>query len=67
LSVIWIVLAGGSFAVKSPEKEGWISLEFLGVSRSNRDLSMGYTDFSGKKFSWAFDPGGEVVETGTAI
>jgi hypothetical protein len=28
--------------VKGPDYEGWISLDFLGFSRQNLDLSMGY-------------------------
>jgi hypothetical protein len=31
-------------------------LDFLGFSRQNRDLSMGYTGFSSKNFSRSFCP-----------
>jgi hypothetical protein len=31
-------------------------LDFLGFSRPNRDLSMGYTGFSLKNFSWPLCP-----------
>ena len=34
--------------------EGWISLDFLGFSRPNRDFSMGYTGFSRKNISRPF-------------
>ena len=44
------------FCGKDPAFEGWISLDFLGFSRPNRDLSMGYTGFSLKSFSWPFCP-----------
>ena len=40
---VWDFLARGCFALETPEKGGWISLDFLGFSRQNRDLSMGYT------------------------
>jgi hypothetical protein len=36
-------LAVGHFAAKTPGFRGWICLDFLGFSRPNRDLSMGYT------------------------
>jgi hypothetical protein len=38
---VWVFLARGHFAAKTPVYEGWISLDFLGFSRPNRDLSMG--------------------------
>jgi hypothetical protein len=31
------------FAAKTIADRGWKSLDFLGFSRPNRDLSMGYT------------------------
>jgi hypothetical protein len=46
------------FAVKTPEFARWKSLDFLGFSRQNRDLSMGYAGFSLKNFSWPFSPPG---------
>jgi len=39
------------FRCEDPDFEGWISLDFLGFSRPNRDLSMGYTGFSLENFS----------------
>jgi hypothetical protein len=47
-------LGSSGFAAKTPDFEGCISLYFLGFSRPNRDLSMGYTDLSGNFFSLAF-------------
>jgi hypothetical protein len=42
---------------ETPFFDYWISLDFLGISRQNRDLSMGYAGSIGKKFSRAFSPG----------
>ncbi len=53
---VWISLARRSFGWKTPDFGGWISLDFLGFSRSKRDLSMGYAGFSLKNFSWPFCP-----------
>jgi hypothetical protein len=39
---VWVFLAPGRFAAKTRAHEGWISLDFLGFSRPNRDFSMGY-------------------------
>ena len=39
-------LGSSPFAAKTPDYEGWKSLDFLGFSRPNRDLSMGYEHFS---------------------
>jgi hypothetical protein len=36
-------LAHGLFAAKTPISSYWISLDFLGFSRPNLDLSVGYT------------------------
>jgi hypothetical protein len=47
-------LAHRRFAAKTPDYEGWISLDFLGFSRANRDFSMGYADKSEKNFPPAF-------------
>ena len=41
---VWIFLAGGLFAAKTPVRTCWISLDFLGFSRPNRDFSMGYAE-----------------------
>jgi hypothetical protein len=53
---VWIFLAARSFAPKTPDYEGWISLDFLGFSRSNRDLSMGYAEITTEEFSSRFSP-----------
>jgi hypothetical protein len=50
----WIFLARRRFAAKVPAYGRWISLDFLGFSRPNRDLSMGYAAYSGKNFSPSF-------------
>jgi hypothetical protein len=50
----WNFLDRACFALKTPDLGGWISLDFLGFSRPNRDLSVGYTGFSLKSFSWPF-------------
>src|ERR1700683_2882228 len=42
------------FRCEDPARRGWISLDFLGFSRPNRDFSMGYADFSGDNLSRAF-------------
>jgi hypothetical protein len=42
-SSIWVFLVPDRIAAKTPAFEGWISLDFLGFSRPNRDLSMSYT------------------------
>jgi hypothetical protein len=39
------------FAAKTPVYDYWISLDFLGFSRANRDFSMGYADFLANFFS----------------
>jgi hypothetical protein len=39
------------FRFENPDSGGWNSLDFLGFSRMNPDLSMGYTGFSLKIFS----------------
>src|ERR1700722_18017695 len=51
---VWVFLAPGRFAVKTPADEGWIVLDFLGFSRLNREFSMGYEARSGENFSCAF-------------
>ena len=42
------------FALEAYDSKGWIPLDFLGFSRANRDLSIGYEDFSGSFFSSRF-------------
>jgi hypothetical protein len=46
-------LGSGRFAAKTPNYERWISLDLLGFSRPDRDLSMSYEDFSREKNSRA--------------
>jgi hypothetical protein len=65
----WVFLARGrSFANTPLLRLGfpWISLDFLGFSRQNLDLSMGYTGFRGKIFSRAFSPGVKIRRNGSA-
>jgi hypothetical protein len=47
-------LGPGRFAAKTPIASYWISLDFLGFSRPNRDLSMGYAGKSAEIFSLRF-------------
>ena len=53
-------MASNGFAAKTPGYEGWISLDFLGFSRQNLDLSMSYAGFSldqiSRRFSVALAP-----------
>ena len=53
---IWIFLVPCPFAAKIPIYRYWISLDFLGFSRPNRDLSMTYAAYSDKNFSCRFFP-----------
>jgi hypothetical protein len=53
------------FGCENPILRYWISLDFLGFSRSNRDLSMGYTDLSGRNFFSRFSPSVRDAATGT--
>jgi hypothetical protein len=53
---IWIFLAPPSLAAKAWRRDYWILLDFLGFSRKNLDLSMGYRDFAAKDFSYPFFP-----------
>jgi hypothetical protein len=55
-SIVWDFLARGCFAAKTPDHKGFISLDFLGFSRPNRDFSMGYAAFRRKKISRALLP-----------
>ena len=57
---IWVSLACRRFAAKTPDFGGWISLDFLGFSRPNRDFSMGYED---KVFSSRFCRRERAVQT----
>jgi hypothetical protein len=50
-------LGSRPFRYKGPDSEGWISLDFLGFSRPNLYLSMGYAGFRGKQISRAFSLG----------
>jgi hypothetical protein len=47
---VWVFLAGSRFAAKTLINGYWIFLDFLGFSRPNRDLSMGYEDLIEKVF-----------------
>jgi hypothetical protein len=47
-----VFLGGWPFPCESAVYSDWISLDFLGFSRPNRDLSMRYAGFSAKIFSW---------------
>jgi hypothetical protein len=51
LGWFWVFLDGGPFAAKAPDYAYWILLDFLGFSRQNRDLSIGYAGFSSEIFS----------------
>jgi hypothetical protein len=56
---IWVFLDHRGFAPNGPKTRlgfPWISLDFLGFSRPNRDFSMGYAGFSAKKISRALLP-----------
>jgi hypothetical protein len=50
---VWVFLAPGRLAAKTPVYEGWKGLDFLGFSRQNRAFSMGYTAFSLEEISRA--------------
>jgi hypothetical protein len=63
----WFFLASRHFAAKTPPFDRWFSLDFLGFSRPNRDLSTRYTGFSLKNFSSRFIPGVRIAETRTPI
>jgi hypothetical protein len=49
-------LGAWSFFSEDPDYVGWISLDFLGFSRQNRDFSMGYAGKSVKSFFNALFP-----------
>jgi hypothetical protein len=61
---VWVFLAPYVFRFEDPVFEPWISLDFLGFFRPNRDFSMGYAGFRGKNFSPAFLHG---TATGAAV
>jgi hypothetical protein len=44
------------FRSENPDSGGWIVLDFLGFSRPNLDLSMGYTEKSSKEIFATFVP-----------
>jgi hypothetical protein len=50
-------LARRHFVAKTPTYDRWISLDFLGFSRPNQALSMGYAGFSLENFSSPFTLG----------
>jgi hypothetical protein len=47
-------LAQSRFAMKTPIYRYWFFLDFLGFSRPNLDLSIGYGDLRAKKFRCPF-------------
>jgi hypothetical protein len=55
-SIRFDFLASPPFRCEDPDSEHWISLDFLGFSRPNRDFSMGYTGFSLEEISRALLP-----------
>ncbi len=63
-SGVWILLGLAVLLPKTPVFEGWISLDFLGFSRPNRDLSMGYTGITAENFSCRSSPCGSGAGTG---
>jgi hypothetical protein len=67
LRSVWVFLAGGYFAAKTPDYEGWISLDFLGFSRQNRDLSMSYEEITTEEFSSRFSRDGKTRRNGRVI
>jgi hypothetical protein len=44
------------FRFENPDLGGWISLDFLGFSRPNRDLSMSYAGKTAEEFFVVFLP-----------
>jgi hypothetical protein len=61
---VWVFLAPGRFAAKTPSHERWIVLDFLGLSRPNRDFSTGYEPLSGEKSIARFSRGVRGAGTG---
>jgi hypothetical protein len=61
---VWVFLATGRFAAKTPSHERWIVLDFLGFSRSNRDFSIDYGPLSGEKSIARFSRGVRGAGTG---
>jgi hypothetical protein len=57
-------LGGRPFVAKTPDYRGWICLDFLGFSRPNLDLSMGYVEKAWKIFSRASPPNVSGAATG---
>ena len=47
---VWVFLGPPHFGAETSVYEGWISLDFLGFSRPNPDLSMGCAGFSAEVF-----------------
>jgi hypothetical protein len=60
-------LAPGHFCRGDPDFEAWISLDFLGFSRPNRDFSMGYADEAGNVFRSPFSALVEAMEREHAV
>jgi hypothetical protein len=59
-----VFLGAPPFPHEIPDYGYWKSLDFLGFSRPNRDLSMGYEGFSGNDISRRFLPDTAVATTG---
>jgi hypothetical protein len=53
---VWVFLAPGRFAAKTPADECWIVLDFLGFARPKRDFSMSYAAQSEIGFFYRFLP-----------
>ena len=62
--VLWLFLDDRQNPAKTPAYDRWIRLDFLGFSRPNLDLSMGYADKTEKDFSTRFCRRERAVETG---
>jgi hypothetical protein len=60
---VWVFLKRRLFAAKTLDFGGWICLDFLGFSRQDLDLSMGYTRFPADNFSSRFWRRETAVET----
>jgi hypothetical protein len=60
-------LGSGPFCLKTPDYEGWISLDFLGFSRPNLDFSMSYAAQSEIGFFYRFLPDGGGAGRGVGV
>jgi hypothetical protein len=64
---VWVFLLAHHLAAKAPDNAYWIVLDFLGFSRLNLDLSMGYADFRGQNFLEPFPLAFEPTEPESAV